>query len=104
VLDGSEVAERMKKKDSKLLTVLAEHAVSHPLQIATVTVIEKDATSMLDLYREISLKLIPLGHFDIKFKKKNGEEEQYFPGCVHKLANPTTAIIALRSWMNSSRL
>jgi hypothetical protein len=57
VLDGSEVAERMKEKDRKLLTGLAEHVVSHPLQMATV--IEKDATLILDLYQEISLKLIP---------------------------------------------
>jgi hypothetical protein len=94
VLDGSEVAERMKKKDSKLLTDLAEHVVSRPLQIATV--IEKDATSMLNLYREISLKLIPLNHFDLKFKKPNGEEEQYLPGCVRKLANPTTATYRIK--------
>ena len=94
VLDGSDVAERMKKKDNKLLTVLAEHVVSRPLQIATV--IEKDATSMLNLYREISLKLIPLNHFDLKFKKPNGEEEQYLPGCVRKLANPTTATYRIK--------
>ena len=94
VLDGSDVAERMKKKDSKLLTVLAEHVVSLPQQIATV--IEKDTTSMLDLYREISLKSMPLAHFDLKFKKKNGEEEQYLPGCVRKLANPTTGTYRIR--------
>jgi hypothetical protein len=94
VLDGSDVAERMKKKDSKLLTVLAEHVVSLPQQIATV--IEKDTTSMLDLYREISLKSIPLAHFDLKFKKKDGEEEQYLPGCVRKLTNPTTGTYRIR--------
>ena len=94
VLDGSDVAERMKKKDSKLLTVLAEHVVSLPLQIATV--IEKDTTSMLDLYREISLKSKPLAHFDLKFKKKDGEEERYLPGCVRKLANPTTGTHRIR--------
>jgi hypothetical protein len=40
--------------------------------------------------------LIPLGHFDLKFKKSSGEEEQYLPGCVRKLANPTTGTYRIK--------
>ena len=63
-LTGKEVAERVKKSK---LTILAEHLVSLPWQIATV--IEKEANSMLELYLEIGEKSTPLSRFGTTITK-----------------------------------
>jgi hypothetical protein len=84
-LTGKELADKI--KDNEYLSPLAEHLESLPLQISTI--IEKNSTSMLNLYTEISVKLTPLSRFDTKIKLKDGTEVLFAPSCC-RLENPVT--------------
>ena len=84
-LTGKELADKI--KENEYLAHLAEHLESLPLQISTI--IEKNSTSMLNLYSEISVKLTPLSRFDTKIKLKDGTEVLFAPSCC-RLENPVT--------------
>jgi myosin heavy subunit len=83
-LTGKVIAEKI--KDGKL-SHLAEHLESLPAQVSTV--IEKFATSMLDLVLDIDLKSTPLARFGSMITKKDGEQVLYAPSCCRN-DNPVT--------------
>ena len=83
-LTGKVIADKI--KDGKL-SHLAEHLESLPAQVSTV--IEKFATSMLDLVLDIDLKSTPLARFGSMITKKDGEQVLYAPSCCRN-DNPVT--------------
>ena len=85
-LTGSLIASKMKgtKLDS-----LSDHVVSLPKQLAMV--IEKQASSMLELVLEIAQRTTALERFDSQVtNQKTGATEPFAPSCCH-LKNPMSA-------------
>ena len=84
-LTGKEIAESIKEGR---LAPLADILASQSRQLTRV--IEKQATSMLDLYLEISTRKSSVSRFDTLIKnKKTGEEELFAPSCC-RIKNPVT--------------
>ncbi len=84
-LTGNKIAESIKEGH---LVRLADILVSLSRQLTTV--IEKQATSMLELYLEISTRKRSVSRFDTLIKdKKTGEQELFAPSCC-RIKNPVT--------------
>ena len=79
-LTGKVIAEKI--KDGKL-SHLAENLESLPAQVSTV--IEKFATTMLDLVLDIDLKSTPLARFGSMITKKDSMQVMYAPSCCAEM-------------------